>query len=81
MSTLFSLGALVNVLWFYLLPNFQEVLIFFYLIPLVIVTIGFLLFVKDTPICMVSKLKAHKAHRGLKFIAQLNKKEDFDLTV
>ena len=57
MSAIFSVGALLNVLWFYLLPNFETVLIFFYVIPLVVIGVIFFFLVKDAPICMVSRLK------------------------
>jgi MFS family permease len=57
-SAIFSVGALLNVLWFYVLPNFEIVLLAFYGLPLLIVGILFLLFFKDTPASLITKYTA-----------------------
>lgn len=52
-------GVLLNVPWFYLVRDWRLILIFFYLIPSVLVTVTVLLFVRDTPICLVLKHSIH----------------------
>jgi hypothetical protein len=76
----FSVGGLANVLWFYLLRDFQLVLLYCYLVPAVLATAALIFFVKDTPICMVTKGSPEKALKGLRFIAEVNGR-DFDLTL
>ena len=57
-SAIFSVGALLNVLWFYVLPSFEIVLLAFYGLPLLIVGVLFLLFFKDTPASLITKYSA-----------------------
>lgn len=52
---MFNIGALFNVMLYYLMPDFKIVLIFFFSIPLVLIGIIFIIFFKDTPISMITK--------------------------
>jgi hypothetical protein len=79
--TSYCLGGLANVLWYYVIGNFQIVLIVCYAVPSLAVLAGLLYYAKDTPICLMSKYSAEEAYNSLKFIAEANKKEDFDMTV
>ena len=72
--TSYCLGGLANVLWYYTIGNFQIVLIACYAVPSIAVLIGLILFVKDTPICLISKYSAEEAYKALRFIAEVNKK-------
>lgn len=82
LSVFDTLGGLANVLWFYLLRDYKQVILFCYLIPAVLATAALVFFVKDTPICMITKASAAKAHQDLHFIAKVNGKGDtFDLTI
>ena len=61
-AAMFNIGALFNVLLYYLVPNFKMVLIFFFAIPLLIIAIIFLILFKDTPISMITKNTPEKAY-------------------
>jgi len=64
-----------------MLGNFTFVLIYFYLIPGLLLMMALIFFVKDTPIGLVSKATAERAYISLAFIAKINQKDDFDLTI
>jgi hypothetical protein len=55
LATSFSLGALVDVLWFYLIPNFEVVMLAFFALPVLILIVVFVLVFKDTPISLITK--------------------------
>jgi MFS family permease len=57
-SSAFSCGALVNVLWFFLVPNFEIVLPCFFGVPVFFINVSFILFFKDTPISLITKNSA-----------------------
>ena len=76
-----TLGGLANVLWFYLLRRYDLVLIYFYLVPTLLVILALIYLVRDTPICMVSKSSPGRAFEGLRYIAKLNGKAKMDLTL
>ena len=61
-AAMFNIGALFNVLLYYLVPNFKMVLIFFFAIPLLLIAIVFLILFKDTPISMITKNTPEKAY-------------------
>ena len=61
-AAMFNIGALFNVLLYYLVPNFKMVLIFFFAIPLLFIAIIFLILFKDTPISMITKNTPEKAY-------------------
>jgi len=81
LSAIFSVGALFNVLWFFVLPNFEIVLLAFYGLPIVVTGVLFLLFFKDTPISLITKYKAEKAYNDLLYIAKINGIDNPDLTL
>lgn len=72
--TSFAIGGLGNVLWFYLLRDFRLVILFFNLIPGVLVMLALIFFIKDTPMCLVTKNSPENALKKLEFIAKVNKK-------
>ena len=53
--TCYCAGGLFNVLWYYVIADFQNVLIYCYGLPSIFVAIILIFFVKDTPICLISK--------------------------
>jgi MFS family permease len=73
----YGLGVLINVLWFYAVGNWQIILAVFYLVPLVMVIIGVYFFVRDTPICLVTRYTPSVAVKEFNFIAKMNKKDEF----
>lgn len=76
----YGLGVLINVLWYYAVGDWQLIFAIFYFIPLVAVIIGMVKFVKDTPMCLIMRYTAKKAHRAFRYIAKLNKNK-FRVTV
>lgn len=81
LTALFSLGGLTNVLWFYLLPNFEIVLLVFFGGPTLVLTIIFAIFFKDTPISLITKHNPEKAYENLMYIAKVNRKTEIGLTL
>lgn len=71
----YGLGVLINVLWFYIIGDWQWIYIICYLLPLIGVIISFMLLVKDTPMCLVMRNHSSRALKKFKYIAKLNKKE------
>ena len=57
-SVFFGISGLTNVLWFYLLESFEDVLIFIYLIPSLILAAALIIFVKDTPVSLINLYSA-----------------------
>ena len=55
LASMFSIGALLDVLWFYLIPNFEVVLLALFALPVLILIIVFMIFFKDTPISLITK--------------------------
>ena len=79
---IFSIGALTNVGEFYLLPNFENIFIFFFILPNSLLLISFIFFFKDKPICLLTKKTPEFGLKSLQFIAGINgKKDEIDLTV
>ena len=75
-----TIGSMSNVLWYYIVPYFRLVLILFYGIPSIVILVWMVLFLKDTPISLLTKYTAREAHTALSFIAKINKKENFKMT-
>ena len=61
-ASIFSVGALTNVLWFYLVPNYKTVLLVFFGIPVIALAIIFIVYFKDTPISLITKNSPEKAY-------------------
>jgi MFS family permease len=76
----YGLGVLINVLWYYAVGDWQLIFGIFYFIPLVVVIVGMVKFIKDTPMCLIMRYTAKKAHRAFRYIAKLNKNK-FRVTV
>ena len=74
LASMFSIGALVNVLWFYLIPNFEVVMLALFALPVLILIVIFIIFFKDTPISLITKNSSEKAYKNLLFIAKINGK-------
>ena len=55
LASMFSIGALVDVLFFFILPNYVLVMLIFFALPVLILIIIFMLFFKDTPISLITK--------------------------
>ena len=70
--TFYCAGGLFNVLWFYVIADFWNVIVYCYGVPSFIVAICLILFVKDTPICLLGKYKAQEALNSLAYIARVN---------
>lgn len=71
-ASIFSVGALTNVLWFLLIPNYEIVMLVFFGLPMLIIMVVFIVFFKDTPISMITKNSAEKAYKSLMHIAKIN---------
>ena len=80
-AAIFSAGGLANVLFFYLVPNFQKVMLFFYGIPILAIIVVFIVFFKDTPISLITKNTPEDAFKHLRDIARMNGIEEPELTV
>jgi MFS transporter, OCT family, solute carrier family 22 (organic cation transporter), member 4/5 len=79
--TFYCLGGLLNVLWYYTIGDYKIVLICCYALPSLFALTAVIFFVKDTPISLISNHTAEEAFKSLQFMARVNKKSDFDLTV
>ena len=77
----YGLGVLINVLWFFTVGDWQYIMGIFYFLPLIVVIVSAILFLRDTPMCLVTRYSPKSAFKDFKFIAKLNKVEAFDLTV
>jgi hypothetical protein len=55
LASMFSVGALYDVLWFYVLPDFKLVILIFFAIPVALLAGTFIMFFKDTPISLITK--------------------------
>lgn len=77
----YGLGVLSNVLWFYALGDWETIMIFCYLVPLVLVTGGAIFILRDTPMCLVTRYPEEDALKDFIFIAKMNKRtEGFNLS-
>lgn len=80
-SISFCLGYFLNTLSFYVLRDFQKVLLCCYGPLILIVFFSFLFFIKASPIWMISKLSPEESLSQLAFIAKINQRESFDISV
>ena len=71
----YGLGVLINVLWFYVIGDWQIIYGACYFIPLVVVICCFMVFVRDTPMCLVMRNHSAKALKSFKYIGRMNGKE------
>ena len=77
---IFSIGALTNVGEYYLVPDYQKIFIYFFIVPNSVLLLSFIFFFKDKPICLLSKKNKRYAWKSLAFIAKINGKI-FELNV
>ena len=52
-----------------------------YIIPGALTLAAISIFVVDTPMCLINELSANKARKGLLWIAKINGKNDFYVTL
>ena len=81
LAAMFSIGALYDVLLFYIIPDYKVVLMYFFGIPILGLIVVFGLFLKDTPISLITKQTPEEAYKSFMYIAKINKKVDVDLTL
>ena len=73
-------SLLLNVLYYYLLRNWKVIMWVFYALPALLTLISTVLFMVDTPICLVLRNSAERSLKGFLFIAKLNKVTDHNLS-
>ena len=71
-ASIFSIGGLCDVLWFFLIPNFEVVMLVFYGLPMLVIAVVFIVFFKDTPISLITKHSAEAAFERFIYIARFN---------
>lgn len=54
---------------------------FCYIIPGAVTLIAITIFVVDTPMCLINELSANKARKGLFWIAKINGRKDYYVTL
>ena len=57
-ASIFSIGALCDVLWFFIIPNFEAVMLVFFGIPILAIALAFFFYFEDTPISLITKHSA-----------------------
>lgn len=77
----YGLGVLLNVLWYYAVGDWQLIFVVFYLIPAVATTLGVIMIVKDTPICLVMRKTPLQALEDFRYIAKMNNRRSFRMDV
>lgn len=73
----YGLGVL-NVLWFWSVKHWRIIYIAFYLAPLTCVIIVFIFFIKDTPMCLITRYSSEEALSIFHKIARMNNVSTFD---
>jgi len=77
----YGIGVLLNVPWYYIVGDWQLIMAIFYLIPSLAVLLGIIMFVRDTPICLVLRNSPEKAYKDMKYIAKINKIDNPNLSL
>jgi hypothetical protein len=77
----FNLGHLVDTGLYFWLRHWQQVFIYFFIIPLLLILIVFIFFTVDTPIALVTNLPPQEALSKLLWIAKVNRVESPDLKI
>lgn len=72
---------LSNVLWYYAVRDWQIIMGVFYLGPSLFVLIAVITFVKDTPICLITRWSATEALKAFSFISRINRIAEFELKI
>ena len=68
----YGLGNLGNIGLFYWLRNWRQALIYWYIIPSVILAVAILFFVVDTPMCIIRNNSVEEVYSQLLWIAKVN---------
>lgn len=76
----YGLGVLMNVLWYWWIADWQVIFVASYFAPLVVVIGGAIFFIRDTPMCLVTRYPVDWALRDFTFIAKKNGKTNFNLS-
>jgi len=77
----FNLGHLVDTGLYFWLRDWQQVFIYFFLIPLAVVLVGFILVMVETPIVLVTTLTPEETLKKLMWIAKVNRMGEPNLKV
>lgn len=77
----YGLGVVLNVLWYWMVGDWQLIFAIFYFIPAVLTTLTVVIIVRDTPICLVMRNSPLKALQEFSFIAQINRRRSFRMDV
>lgn len=77
----YGLGVVLNVLWYWMVGDWQLIFAIFYFIPAVLTTLTVVIIVRDTPICLVMRNSPLKALQEFSFIAQINRRRSFRMEV
>jgi MFS family permease len=77
----YGLGVVLNVLWYWMVRDWQLIFAIFYFIPAVLTALAVIVIVRDTPICLVMRNSPLKALQEFSFIAQTNRRRSFRMEV
>lgn len=77
----YGVGHLGNAGFYFWLRDWQLVFLYFYAVPAVFLLLGLTIFVVDTPMCLINYLSPNKARKALFWVAKINKKKDFYITL
>ena len=77
----YGIGVLMNVPWYYLVGDWQLILVIFYFLPALATTLAIIVFVRDTPICLVLRNSTEKAYNDLLYTARMNRIESPNLSL
>ena len=80
-QTFYGVGHLGNAAFYYFIRDWQFVFIYLYAIPTLLVLLALTIFVVDTPICLIDYLTPNKARKALFWVAKINGKKDFYVTL
>ena len=77
----YGVGHLGNPGFYYLLRDWQFVFLYFYAIPAILLILSLSFFVVDTPMCLINYLSPNKARKALFWVAKINGKKDFYISL
>ena len=77
----YGIGHLGNAGFYFFLKDWQMVFIYCYAIPAVLTMMVLSIFVVDTPMCLINFLTPNKARKALFWVAKINGKKDFYITL
>jgi MFS family permease len=77
----YGIGHLGNAGFYFWLKDWQSVFIYCYAIPAILILFSLTFFTVDTPICLINLLSPNKARKALYWVAKVNGKKDFFITL